>query len=263
MHIYYIRGRLPSDLSFSEDSFIGNWEEDEFSFLFFSRPADALVSQVVRSQPQLTLIDEYTISYEAWLGEKPGPRTIGRFLITPPCRRLGPPEGIVPIIIDPGVVFGTGTHPTTRDCLEAIDYAFAAAKFDSAVDLGTGTGLLAIAAAKLGCVKVLAIDSNHLAAVTAGRNVSLNDLEDRVMVVQGKAEAFPAKPADLVMANIHYDVMKRVLRSGILSRNSYFILSGLFRSQAKTIAETAILRRADIIKTWNKDGIWHTVFGRL
>ena len=122
--------------------------------------------------------------------------------------------------------------------------------------------MLAIAAAKLGCMKVLAIDDNRLAAATARKNVLLNDLGDWVLVIQGKAEALPARPTGLVVANIHYDVMKSVLNPKVFSYGNYFILSGLFGSQAKAIAETAILRRADIIKTWNTDGIWHTILGR-
>ena len=125
MHIYYLRGHLPPDHSFQGNNFIGNREDAGFSFLFFDRPADSLVARMVRSQPQLTLIDKYTISYEAWIGEKPEPRTIGRFLIMPPWQRANPPEGTLPLVVDPGVVFGTGTHRTTRDCLDALTFAWA------------------------------------------------------------------------------------------------------------------------------------------
>ena len=80
------------------------------------------------------------------------------------------------ILLDPGLVFGTGTHPTTRDCLDALELAAGSKKFNTVLDLGTGTGLLALAAAKLGSKGVVAADLNLLAAKTAERNVKLNHL---------------------------------------------------------------------------------------
>ncbi len=263
LHIYYIEGRLtPADTRLGA-CFIGNWEEENFSFLFFSAPADHHVRQLLQVQPQLTLLDKYNIPYADWLGERPAPFCLGRFVISPPWQKADVPEDKLPITIDPGVVFGTGTHPTTRDCLNALTLACQSNNIGSVIDIGTGTGLLAIAAARLGCEKILAVDLNHLAAKTALGNVVRNRLEDRILVVRGKAEECSAKPVDLVVANIHFDVMKHILNSAVFSQATYFILSGLLRSQAKAIAETPALRRARIIEKWNREGIWHTFFGKV
>ena len=112
------------------------------------------------------------------------------------------------------MVFGTGAHPTTRDCIEALELAFQSQPVCSALDLGTGTGILAIAAARLGCPLTLAVDMNRLAAKTAQRNIRLNQLQQSVLAVQGSADDFIHMQADLLIANIHYDVMKRLVCSG-------------------------------------------------
>ena len=83
------------------------------------------------------------------------------------------------------------------------------------------------------------------------------------MVIQGSAEIFIDNPADLVIANIHFDVMKNLIDSkGFLSKK-WFILSGLLRSQAEDAACTLKQKGAEIIKKWNRDGIWHTFFGKV
>ncbi|MCG8492832.1 MAG: 50S ribosomal protein L11 methyltransferase, partial [Sneathiellales bacterium] len=102
------------------------------------------------------------MTYEEWLGEKLVPCRIGRFFISAPWERLDfkvkPHAGEFSIALDPGVVFGTGTHPTTRECLDFMERAFRESSIETVLDLGTGTGLLAIAAAKLGALKTLAVD---------------------------------------------------------------------------------------------------------
>ena len=271
LYIYYLKGHLTSNSEIFYKDFIGNWEEDEFSFLFFSRPSKKKVKNLLNAQPHLTLLDNYHMTYDDWHGETLAPFRAGRFFITHPWDKIrnnpdtgsntGPDE--FHINLDPGVVFGTGTHATTYNCLEALELAFSSSKVQSALDLGTGSGVLAIAAARLGCKKILAVDKNLLAAMTAEKNVQLNNVKENVMVIQGSAEIFIDKPADLVIANIHFDVMKSLLNSeGFLSKK-LFILSGLLRSQAEEAAYTLKQKGAEIIKNWERDGIWHTFFGNI
>ena len=169
----------------------------------------------------------------------------------------------LPILLDPGVVFGTGTHSTTHDCLEALEIVFREESPMSALDLGTGTGLLALAAARLGCTRTLAVDINFLAAKTAEKNIRLNYMHDRVVVVQGKAETFIDHPAELIIANIHYDVMERLIRSDGFWGKKWFILSGLLRSEAKNVSYLLAQRSSRIIKHWESKGIWLTFFGEI
>ena len=265
LFIYYLKGRLKADSKTLPDNCIGNWEEEENSFLFFSRPAFEQVENLLSRQPQLSYIDSYQMPYEQWLGEVFSTFEHGKFRIIPlweaPREQLCANGNNLDILLDPGLVFGTGTHPTTRDCLDALELAAGSKAFNTVLDLGTGTGLLALAAAKLGSNGVIAADLNLLAAKTADRNVRLNHLQDRVVTVQGRAEDMIAYPADLVIANIHYDVMRQLVNDNGFLTKKRFILSGLLRSEAKNIADILARRQVKIIKQWAHEGIWHTFYG--
>lgn len=266
LFIYYLKGRLKTDGLVLPDDCIGNWEEEEDSFLFFSRPALDQVETILRRQPHLSFIDSYQMPYEQWLGEKFSTFEHGKFRVIPPWEASPSSSDnrkVLSIILDPGLVFGTGTHPTTRDCLDALQLAADSSAINTVLDLGTGTGLLALAAARLGCGGVIAADLNMLAARTAHRNVNLNHLQDRVISVQGRAEDMIAFPADLLIANIHYDVMRQLVNDqGFLTKKS-FILSGLLRSEARHIAEILKKQQAQIIKQWTHESIWYTFYGRI
>ena len=266
LFIYYLKGRLKTDGAMLADNYLGNWEEEDDSFLFFSRPALVQVENLLNRQPHLSYIDSYHLSYKEWLGETFQTYEHGQFRIIPPWET--PPDENRPgsathaILLDPGLVFGTGTHPTTRDCLAALELAADMHPLNTVLDLGTGTGLLALAAAKLGSRGVVAVDLNLLAAKTAARNITLNCMQNRVISVQSRAEDMIACPADLVIANIHYHVMRRLVEDqGFLTKRR-FILSGLLRSEAREIAGILARQPVTIIKQWTYEGIWHTIYGR-
>jgi ribosomal protein L11 methyltransferase len=265
LYIYYLAGRMQEVESRELIDFIGNWEEDGYSFLFFSKPADAQVKWLLDAQPQLALLDDFHMSYEEWQGAGIQPNQIGRFHIRPPWLTApdnrDDPSGILPIILDPGVVFGTGTHATTKDCLSAVSAAMDTGECQTVLDLGTGTGLLALAAARCGCRRCLAVDLNALAAATAGINVRLNHWEDRILVVRGRAENFMDTPADLLIANIHYDIMRQLIRSPGFLTKKRFILSGLMRSEASAVRDFLYTEPVKILREWSGDGIWHTFLG--
>ena len=261
LSIYYIEGKIPPQQSFPTDSFLGNWEEDGFSFLFFRCPASKVVEDIVGINPGLQLLDTYEMTYEQWQGGRIEPIQIGRFLFTPPWIETTPEPDTQAIILDPGVVFGNGTHPTTRDCLEAIDLICTGKKVQTMLDLGTGTGILALAAIKSGCTKALAVDFNHLATRTARTNVHLNGMEGNIMVIQGRAEDYTALPSDLLVANIHHEVMRKLVRTPGFLRQKWFLLSGLLRSEARDIIDFLASQPVIIVKQWSKDGIWTTILG--
>jgi len=262
LYIYYLAGRFRPDRPFRSQHYIGSWEDGDFSFLFFTRPSLDSVERIIRDLPGLELLDHYQMTYEQWQGSASEPCRIGDFTISPPW--FPPPpesDAAATIILDPGVVFGTGTHPTTRDCLAALQLALADQTIQTALDLGTGTGLLALAAARLGCSKVLAADLTLLAAQTARRNVALNGFTGRILVAQGDAEKFIDFTSDLVVSNIHYDVMKNLVRSTGFLKKKRFILSGLMRSEAAHIELTLAGLPVEIIRRWDQNGIWHTFYG--
>ncbi len=261
LYIYYIEGVIPAHQPIAADHYLGNWVEDDFSFLFFTRPAHEKVVQLLAHFPGRRLLDEYQMTYAQWQGGTVEPVRIGRFLLNPTWIKASPGENEVAITIDSGVVFGNGMHTTTQACLEAIDIACAGNKVQSMLDLGSGTGILALAAAKLGCPRIIAVDYNYLAARTARQNVALNQLDDRILVVNGRAEEHTAIATDLLVANIHFDVMKELVRTEGFLRQKWFILSGLLGSEAEKILEFLVTQPVLILKRWNQDDIWHTILG--
>ena len=102
------------------EAFLGNWEEADSSFLFFSSPADEILGLLLKEYPELELIENYHFTYEQWQGGRLDRIEVKKFVIVPPWEELDHDEGSNRIILDPGVVFGNGLHPTTRDCLRAL-----------------------------------------------------------------------------------------------------------------------------------------------
>lgn len=154
LHIYYFKGRVPPDVITGDEAFIGNWEEEEDSFLFFKQSADRQIHKMLEQYPHLVLSDQFEMTYEQWQGGALAPIRIGNLRVIPAwhTHRDGS------LLLDPGVVFGAGTHPTTRDCLAAVQVAFGQQSIDDVVDLGTGTGLLALAAVHCGARRCIAVD---------------------------------------------------------------------------------------------------------
>jgi ribosomal protein L11 methyltransferase len=274
LHIYYLQGRVTNENCLIGDGYIGNWEEDGHSFLFFKDPSPQVIEALVIREPQLIFLDQFEMTYDEWHGGSVAPFTTGSISVIPPWWRPPEPEGKeqqggigpiedTPLLLDPGVVFGTGFHPTTRDCIQALEMLAGMAGFDTLIDIGTGSGLLALAAVKLGGRRALAVDCNLLAVQTAQRNIRLNKMEDRVVAVQGEAENFIDFPRDLMISNIHYDVMNRLINNGGFLLNGYFILSGLLRSQAIRIERKLCDYPVEIIQKWDADSIWHTYLGRV
>jgi len=261
LHIYYLQGILPTHPPVTADYFIGNWIEDDFSFLFFRKPSSEAVDAILSRNPQLKLLDKYEMSYEQWQGGTVEPVRVGRFILNPPWIKALAEENEIAITLDSGVVFGNGAHQTTQACLEAIDIACAGEKVKTMLDLGSGTGVLGLAAARLGCDRVLAVDYNFLACRTAKTNARLNDLDDQILVINGKAEEHTSVAADLLVANIHYDVMKDLVRTEGFLKQKWFVLSGLLRSEAEKISEFLSTQPVLILKRWNRDNIWHTLLG--
>ncbi|GAB6095493.1 hypothetical protein JCM14469_17450 [Desulfatiferula olefinivorans] len=266
LHIYYLSGcARTADQAMGPD-FIGNWVEDGFSFLFFSQSADDRVAQVTAGQPELVLLDRYTMGYEEWLGEIPTPFDIGSFTVSPPWvsvnRLLLPGFGARHIVLDPGVVFGTGTHPTTRDCLELMEAVLPPRGVERVLDLGCGTGLLSLAAARLRCRNILAVDFNALAVETTWRNVLLNGLDHRILPVRGLAEEMVNMKADLLIANIHFDVMVKILNEPGFLEKPYFILSGLLRTQARAVEAMLADLPVTLLEIRSQTGVWHSFLGK-
>lgn len=265
LYIYYLEGRLTSGFRVDDGAFIGNWEEAGSSFLFFLEPSDTRVENAIRFEPQVKLVDRFCMSYDQWHGGRISTFETGCFTISPPwdpaVEKDDSDQKSHNILLDPGVVFGTGLHPTTSDCLCAIETAFKEKIPDLVLDIGTGTGILALAAAKLGAGRTLAVDLNLLSVKTANQNVRMNQLEKKIITVQGSAENFMDYPADFMIANIHHDIARKIINSKGFYQKKRFLLSGLLRSEAKAVRERLSQKNAEIIRTWDQNGVWFTFLG--
>ena len=170
------------------------------------------------------------------------PIRIGRFVIHGAHAREAVPPGAVAIEVEAGLAFGSGEHATTRLCLAAIDHLARRRRFRRVLDLGCGSGLLAIAAARCWPARVLAVDHDPIAVRVASANASLNRVVGRVRVLAAEGYRHPAirrqRPFDLVLANILADPLIE-LAPGLrahLAPGGRAVLSGLLSSQADAVA---------------------------
>jgi ribosomal protein L11 methyltransferase len=130
------------------------------------------------------------------------PLSVGRrLLIAPPWDACAAGERI-PIVIDPGRAFGTGHHASTQGCLESLEDIMERASPRTAIDLGTGSGILAIAAVRLGVLTVLAVDDDPDALACAAANARRNGVTERVRPLQSDAGSLTSAAVGLVLANL-------------------------------------------------------------
>jgi len=158
-----------------------------------------------------------------------------RIVIRPSWLSYRPTGDQVVIDLDPGMAFGTGLHPTTQMCLIALEKWVRPET--TLLDLGTGSGILAIAGAKLGATSVLALDNDPQAARIARQNVHLNKVGQRVQVDTGSLSQ-AGGTYDLVVVNIVAKVLTTMIQSGLaerLSQESVLILTGIIDDQEKEI----------------------------
>ena len=242
LYIYQVEGEV-NDQEIVSPEYIGCWNEGDTSFLFFHSDHRRLVEDMVRQNRRARLIDAYDMEYEAWQGGKLAPFRVGPLWFRPPFVETTPPEGCYDIPFDPGVVFGTGLHPTTADCLHLLVDFFRENTPQRVLDLGTGTGILSIAAALMGAREVLAVDINRLSVSTARRNVGLNHLADRVRVMEADALEAIHEEADLALMNIHFSALDAITNDEAFYRKKWVILSGVLRSDYYTLLKKLQKRR--------------------
>ncbi len=166
-------------------------------------------------------------------------RRIGRLLVRPSWDARPARAGEAVIEIDPGLAFGSGEHPTTALCLEALSRLVRGG--ERALDVGTGSGILAIAAAKLGAARVLALDVDPQAVRAARENVRRNGVEAVVEVREGTLTPALAEgePFDLACANIDGLTLERMapLLARALAPGGRLVLSGFLTETAPALAE--------------------------
>lgn len=172
---------------------------------------------------------------------------------------LGPED--IMIEIDPGNAFGSGTHETTYMCIEMIEKYMKVT--DTVIDVGCGSGILAIAAGKLGSKDIIAVDIDENAVNTAKENIALNGLSSVTDVRLGDLISVITEKADLVVANIVADIIVKLSDDidMILKPDALFISSGLIMNKVDWVIEELKKRSFEIIEVVKK-GEWAVVVSK-
>ncbi len=192
---------------------------------------------------------------EAWK-QHYKPILIGQRLLILPAWLESPEPSRIPIKIDPGMAFGTGTHPTTQLCLELMELSTDHSPLSTVIDVGCGSGILSIAALKLGATKVLGVDIDIESVKNSRENADTNGVGEELLLGQGSVTevlsgSFQFKSAPLVVANILAPIIIRLFDAGLadlVEPNGEIILSGILAHQAEnviTAAEARGLKRSD------------------
>jgi ribosomal protein L11 methyltransferase len=190
----------------------------------YDLPSSSVRDMNVREVAQRDWLEEWKQNWQ--------PVEIGRFVIAPPWSNLDDVHDRLIIRIEPGMAFGTGTHETTRLCLQAIEKHFTGGSF---LDVGTGTGILAIAAAKLFPeARIEACDTDEMAVAIARENAVANGVADQIDLRAGSVEESTAS-ADLVCANLTADVITQILPSLVSLTCGKLILSGILETQVEMV----------------------------
>ena len=206
----------------------------------------------------------------AWRGHV-HPVQVGRVIVRPSWIRVPERPGVTVITIDPGMAFGTGLHPTTRLCLQALlqylpprpPRPSGIPRPDSAVavfDIGTGSGILAIAAARLGAARVWAVDNDPVAVAVARENTRLNGVTRLVRVVRGTGVGRAPGRAGLILANLIAEAIVPMLPAvrNHLTPRGVFVGSGIIADRLPAVTragKAAGLRRIRILS----DGEWRAL----
>lgn len=183
-------------------------------------------------------------------------------VIKPSWEEYTAKEGEKIIDIDPGMAFGTGTHETTRMCINAIEKYMN--KGDSLIDIGCGSGILSIAAAHLGAEKVIAVDLDKLAVKVSKENVDLNGFSNTIDVRYGDLTDVIDEKADVIVANIIADIIAKLSENiaDFIKDGGYFISSGIINDKKDFVISKLKENNFDIIEE-NNDGEWNCIVSKV
>jgi ribosomal protein L11 methyltransferase len=258
LRIYEIKGSgRPRNLP--AEGLDGIWPEPPFYYLFYRKESAEPVLEWLKSCPDWRLTARYDLPYDKWQDISTPQIGLGSFnirLTADPAAALlqgaapppsspaaeglsgqagcGPSAGIA-ILIDPGVVFGSGLHPTTQGCLLAISEIFGSNEIHTALDFGAGTGILAIACVQAGAKFVLAIDRNPLALKIAWKNALANGVADRIALVEADRLGCLSIGPDFFVMNLEWPILEKTLAAGEWRNARRVVLAGFLGSKLESV----------------------------
>ena len=192
------------------------------------------------------------------------PEKIGDFLVVKPTwREYEPSPGEMIVEIDPGMAFGTGTHPTTALCIRILEKQLLPGQ--RILDVGTGSGILLIAAAKLGAAGGIGIDNDRVATMVASSNLAQNHLDPiRFSVAAGNLIDTVTGRFDLVIANILTDVILELIvpLHRVLKPGGLFICSGIIEAYEEKVTKSLQINGFQVVEKRSQDD-WVCIAARM
>ncbi|MCA1961872.1 MAG: 50S ribosomal protein L11 methyltransferase [Desulfomonile sp.] len=254
LYVYEVPGDRRDVPPAAPATFIGLWNEDECTYFFFSGPEEEYVRSVVCSNSSIPH-SVHEVHYRDWQDGLPREGLTVAGVQFVPSDMSNPPRDAV--LLDPSVAFGDASHPTTLSCLRAMGRVFRMQTVNSFLDLGTGTGILALAAVRMGARRVLAVDRNVLAVNTARKNVEANSLCGIIMVREGDVRHFFETRYDLVAANLPFHVLREICVLDGANSHRTWVVSGISKNQGRTLVELFSEQGYRLIYEW-ADPPWVT-----
>jgi ribosomal protein L11 methyltransferase len=214
----------------------------------------------IKSRVEYARIDEQDWA-EAWKEFFWPEKVTDTIVVKPSWRAYTPEPGDIILEIDPGMAFGTGTHPTTALCIRLIQSHLKAG--DAFLDVGTGSGILMIAAAKLGAGKVCGVDNDEVAVTVADKNLLANHIPHFSLstgnLVDGVDQRF-----NVVTANILAEVILELLPdvAAVLTPKGLFICSGIITAKKDAVRSGLAEKGFEVIQVLEKEG-WVAIAARI
>ncbi|MBN1300812.1 MAG: 50S ribosomal protein L11 methyltransferase [Melioribacteraceae bacterium] len=202
----------------------------------FEKVLDSLVNENLIERYEITEgFEEQRNWNEYWESKRNIIKVSKTLVIRPSFREYHPREGEVVITLDPKMSFGTGEHETTRLCLQLIEEIKPVNS--KVLDVGSGTSLLAIYAAKLGAADVIAVDNDEWCLENGLENIKANKVENIVKPLLGEIDSINEYDFDVIIANINKNVLNEIAEavSKRIKKTGKLILSGFYKSDTEEI----------------------------
>ncbi|MBM4294534.1 MAG: methyltransferase domain-containing protein [Deltaproteobacteria bacterium] len=260
--VYEIEGKVNPPPALTGNDFLGCWREGDYTYLFFSRGREGEVKVWLAAQAAGRYSSETVLNYADWeAGQALKPTSVAGFHLCPVWEDPQPGPGEILLRMEPGLAFGSGYHPTSRLCLQLLREVYEQDTPRQVLDLGSGTGILALAALTLGAKQVVAVEYNELAVRVAARNVRHSRREGEMLLIQGDARDFAYIPGELALVNIHLDVLLDLLEIPEFFHRKWFIFSGLLGTQLNRFVAKMQNTPLELIKTLDEN-MWFAVLSR-